>query len=130
MQGGNSISHFNIYHQAFFAWNFQRGFAGFFQTEMDQLNKSSTWLVILLFHTLIFNIIFSYLFRNSNFNSKNNQKYPYVSTKTTPDQQIVRTKQMECNISSPLSQILSCRLREGYTIKSVNFYKSMLFIIR
>lgn len=97
---------------------------------MDKLNKSSAWLVILLFHILTLNNIFSYLFRNSNFNSKNNQKYLYVSTKTTPDQQIVRTKQMECNISSPLSQILSCRLREGYTIKSVNFYKSMLFIIR
>ncbi|CAG2179287.1 unnamed protein product, partial [Oppiella nova] len=43
------------------------------------------------------------------------------SNRETRDQHIVRNKQIENTVSAHLTQVLSCRLREGYTIKSVNY---------
>lgn len=51
--------------------------------------------------------------------------YGLNSSRETRDQQIVRNKQIENTVSAQLTQVLSCRLREGYTIKSVNYIPSM-----
>lgn len=40
------------------------------------------------------------------------------------DQQLLRRKQLESQINANFKQILSNRLREGFTIKKVNLIKS------
>ena len=51
--------------------------------------------------------------------------YGLNTSRETRDQQIVRNKQIENTVSAQLTQVLSCRLREGYTIKNVNYIPSM-----
>lgn len=100
---------YSIYHRAFLAWNFQRGLHGF---------KSDVhWDVVV---------------RNPNFWKVKN---PYFYSATDQlnrfatdceaqkkDQKLTKTRFTKSRVANSFTSVLSCRLREGYTIKSVNIF--------
>ncbi|XP_054162649.1 KICSTOR complex protein SZT2-like [Oppia nitens] len=101
------IYEFNLYHRSFFAWNFQRGLFGF---KADINSKSDENL------TEVWHFDNPYFYSILDFGLNSNRQ--------TRDQQIVRNKQIENTVSAQLTQVVSSRLREGYTIKSVNYNPS------
>ncbi|KAI1306514.1 KICSTOR complex protein SZT2 [Halotydeus destructor] len=96
---------YNVYHRAFLAWSFQRGLYGFkADVNWDSQRNNSCWNV-----------------SNPYFYSSNDSKGRFATeTSVAKDQQPVRNKQIESSVAVSFTRVLSCRLREGYTIKSVN----------
>ena len=100
---------YSMYHRAFLAWNFQRGLHGFkSDVHWDAYrNKDDFWSV-----------------DNPYFYSVADQvnRFPndYDHKK---DQEMVRHRlHSRTRVKLSFTSVLSCRLREGYTIKNVNIY--------
>ncbi|RWS27289.1 protein SZT2-like protein, partial [Leptotrombidium deliense] len=104
---------FNLYHRAFLAWSFQRGVSGF---QFDEtFCKANEWFKD--------NPYFYYgkqkFDENNEMEMKENERVIFQAK----DQQLIRHKQFQSEICAKFTDLLSCRLREGYTIKEVKFSK-------
>ena len=91
----------NIYHEAFLAWSFRKCLEGV------KLSKP---------------IIPSDkdLFRKGRYTEINN---PYFEAAS--EEKLIEKKRLEMTVNTNLTSILSCRLREGYTVNTVTFKDEM-----
>lgn len=66
-----------------------------------------------------------FLLSNPYFYSANDQVNRFPSDyDQKKDQQMVKNKLTKSRVANSFTSVLSCRLREGYTVKSVNIYPS------
>ncbi|RWS15051.1 protein SZT2-like isoform X7 [Dinothrombium tinctorium] len=85
---------FNLYQRAFLAWNFQRGLSGF---KVDSVSNISKWHIE------------NHYFQYGRHSETNRFK--------AKDQQLMRHRQpFESVVCAKFTDLLSCRLREGYII--------------
>lgn len=92
---------FNVFHKAFFIWSFQYDCSSFYQELHGPDYQNSIWSI-----------------DNPYFYSTNDD---YDSIFDKKDQLMIRKRQNESMLTASLAQILTYRLREGFTIKRVHF---------
>ncbi|OTF76547.1 hypothetical protein BLA29_002022, partial [Euroglyphus maynei] len=101
---------FNVFHRAFFVYSFNNGCSSFSKCLRSQDSSSSTTTNI-------------WVIDNPYFYSNNDDDDNVVRC-LKKDQQLLRRKQLENQINADFTQILSYRLREGFTIKRVNLIQT------
>ena len=107
-------NNFNVFHRAFFVYSFNHGRSSFTKCLRSRRKSSSSTT-----STNIWVINNPYFYSNQDDDQDNN-----VFRNQKKDQQLLRRKQLENQINANFSQILSYRLREGFTIKRVNLKQS------
>ena len=100
---------FNVFHRAFFVYSFNHGCSSFSKCLRPKRSSSSSSSSV---STNIWVIDNPYFYSN--------QDDDIIVRCQKKDQQLLRRKQLENQINAHFAQILSYRLREGFTIKRVN----------